>query len=244
MSCYRLIPIVLLSFCSLHLLGQETVRRESTTIRGLRLDTNKVVYDESGNALRYYQYNKLINTGEYSIRSGGDPRDPTTKHFLKKLSLQEQMSAAERISSALAVKSPVLKPGMLNNLPFYEVFDKNEFDQKVKVLIFWSAGCPPCTESFESVNEIFRQIYNPQEVISLAITRDSREKASAKLKEKPLLYAKLISNGSSIYNAYNLNSMPTFIIADKNDVIQFAATGIAPQMMIAFKSHLRALLNQ
>ena len=132
----------------------------------------------------------------------------------------------------------------LNMLPFFEVIDRTELDQKVKVLIFWSPECPPCTESFESVNEIFRQIYNPQEVITLAVTMRSQEQASTKLQEKPLLYAKLISSASGIFTAYNLNTMPTFVIADKNDVIQFAVSGIGPQVMVAFKSHLRALLNQ
>lgn len=242
MRIFKIGLSLIFSFSSLIVYAQT----HTSVVKGTRLlDTNEVIYNEDGVALRYYQYTKLMNSGDYGIRLSGHPDDPQTKRFLKRLTVAEQMRMSEFVKTRMPAKSPILKEGMkLNVLPFLEVLSNEELEQKVKILIFWGAGCPPCTESFESINEVFRQVYNTEEVLTLAITRDSKEKAAEKLKEKPLLYAKLISNAANVYTAYNLNSTPTFVIADKNDVILFAVTGLGPQVITAFKTQLRTLLNQ
>jgi hypothetical protein len=73
--------------------------------------------------------------------------------------------------------------------------------------------------------------------------------ASKKLKEKPLLYARLFSDASEIFKYYispyyQDNRVPIYVIADKNDVIRFSVDGIGPQVMNSFKTQLRAILNQ
>ncbi len=139
----------------------------------------------------------------------------------------------------------MLKKGQKLDLrPFSEVLTTEDTDQKVKVLVFWSVYCPPCLESFQHLSEIFKQVKNPDELLVLAITGNNPQEARRKLEEKPLLYAKLISNGGTILNHYQLNSFPTYIITDKNDIITFAVDGIGPQVMNAIRTQLRSLLNQ
>lgn len=50
----------------------------------LRIDTNEVVYDKRGNALRYFQYKRLLQSGEYTIRVEGNPDSAARKYFLKR----------------------------------------------------------------------------------------------------------------------------------------------------------------
>ena len=56
----------------------------ATRIIQLRIDTNDVVYDKRGNALRYFQYKRLLQSGEYTIRVEGDPESTDRKYFLKR----------------------------------------------------------------------------------------------------------------------------------------------------------------
>ncbi|HEX8376678.1 MAG TPA: redoxin family protein [Pedobacter sp.] len=223
--------------------GFSQVRQE---MRSSRLDTNMIVLDEEGKALRHYQYSKLMNSGEYTIHQ----KVGEANFSIKKLSLQEQIKYSELLEKLVATKSPMLKKGQTLNLsPFSNLLKMEEMDQKVKILIFWSSGCPPCTESFESINEVLRQVNNPDELLVLAITGDNQEMASRKLKEKPLLYAKLFSGASAIFKYYIFphyqdNRVPIYVIADKNDVIRFSVDGIGPQVMNSFKTQLRAILNQ
>ncbi len=230
-------------FFLIALSGFSQVRQEMIS-RGL--DTNMIVLDEQGKPLKHYQYSKLMNSGEYTIHQ----KAGEANFSIKRLSLQEQIRYSELLEKLVATKSPMLKKGQKLDLsPLSNFLKMEEIEQKVKILIFWSSGCPPCTESFESINEVLRQVNNPDELLVLAVTGDNQEMASKKLKEKPLLYARLFSDASAIFTYYistyyQYNRVPVYVIADKNDVIRFSVDGIGPQVMNAFKAQLRSLLNQ
>src|ERR1700760_3086638 len=78
-------------------------RHISTIIRRSPLDTNEIIYDENGKGLRYYQSQKLLNSGEYTIRVSGPPGQPGTVKRLVKLSQAEQVANYERIKSFIAI---------------------------------------------------------------------------------------------------------------------------------------------
>jgi len=229
--------------------GQDTVKRRIMTTREssfrFKLDTNQIVYDEQGKALHYYQYEKLLNTGDYTMRLSGSPSDPATKRYLKKLSDQEKNAQFESVKARMVIKSPVLQEGMsLNTMPLTRAINATELDGKVIVLIFWGADCPPCTESFASLNDFLKQIHNPEDLLLLAITPDDKEVADAKLKEKPLLYAQLLSNARSITKDYQLSTYPSFVVADKSHVIRYAISGSSSITLPMLKSTIKAVLFQ
>ena len=237
--------LITLSICAY---SQDTVRRiYKRTIEGSTLlDTNAVVYDEQGKSLRYYQYQRLLNTGEYTITlKGGMPNDPAAKRYLKRLSVQEQNNRYLLMKSFTLIKSPLLQENMqLDIKPLLTAMKPDELENKVIVLIFWSAGCPPCTESFADINDFLKQIHNPEELVVLAISRDSKEVAQAKLKEKPLLYAQFLNQANSVYSAYQLNHMPSYVVTDKSHFIRYSTTGAAQITLPTFKSTIKAVLQQ
>jgi len=228
--------------------AQDSSMRRTTRVitqGSLRLDTNKVIYDENGKALHYYQYQRYLNSGEYTIRYDGPPTASATKGFLVKLSTQRQNQMYEQMKKFSTIKSLFLQEGTnLNTKPLTEVLSNTELENKVVVLIFWNPECPPCTESFADINEFFKQIHNPEDLVILAITAASKTDAQAKLKEKPLLYAQFINSASSIYNAYELNAYPSYVVTDKNHTIRFASTGSSQITLPAFKSTIKAVLQQ
>jgi peroxiredoxin len=244
-NIYILCFVMMLSVCAY---SQDTVRRTYTRSvqRGLRLDTNEVVYDEQGKSLRYFQYQRLLNSGEYTITlKGGMPGDPAAKRYLKKLSVQEQNNRFLTTKQFTLIKSPLLQEGMeLDVKPLLTAMKPAELENKVIVLIFWSSGCPPCTESFADINDFLKQIHNPEELVVLAINRDSQQTAQAKLKEKPLLYAQFLNQAHSVYNAYQLNHMPSYVVADKSHIIRYSTTGAGQTTLPTFKSTIKAVLQQ
>jgi len=50
----------------------------------LKVDTNEVVYTRKGQALHYYQYKKLIESGKFIIRVEGDVNNPKRRLVLKR----------------------------------------------------------------------------------------------------------------------------------------------------------------
>ncbi len=222
-----------------------SVARTTTSTVGRRLDTNEVVYDEQGKALHYYQYQRLLNSGQYTFRLDGMPGSSNTKRYLKRLSVQEQNRMYDVIKERMAIKSPLLKENTeLDVAPFTSIVPARQLENKVVVLIFWNTECPPCTESFADINDFLKQIHNPEDLIILAITSNTKQEATAKLKEKPLLYAQLISNAGSIFNAYQLYSYPSYVVTDKKHTIRCAITGSSQISLPAFKSTIQEVLLQ
>jgi len=210
---------------------------------GPRLDTNKVVYDEQGKPLRYYQYSKLLNSGEYTLKSDGDPFRPETKNFLKKLTLDEQVSMMQMSKKFMKINNPILEEGAILDIsPLTDVFSKDTLYRKVIILIFWNTQCPPCTESFESFNNFLKQIRSNDAMV-IAVTSDNKPDALAKLKEKPLLYANVVSDGQSVIDAYNIRSFPSFIITDRSQIVRLAIAGQGPQTIPLIQSTLRNQLQ-
>ncbi len=220
-----------------------TVVHTRTISTPLKLDTNRVVYDEQGNELKYYQYQKLLNTGEYTLRSNGQPGATGTKMYLKKMTDLEHFKMFQMIKPMITNKSPELQEGkVLNTDPLFDVATKAEMDHKVIVMIFWYANCPPCTESFDSLNEFFKQIHNPENIIIMAITRDNDLTAAAKLKEKPLKYARLISSAGKIVQDYRNTQFPAFVVTDNDHIIRSSLTGVSPVTISEIKNCIRSVL--
>lgn len=226
--------------------AKTTVRTRSVTSRGQRLDTNEVVYDEAGKALKYYQSQKLINSGDYEmVLKGGAPGDPGTTKQLKKLTVAQQTAAYERVRTTMAIPSSYLKEGQpLDVAPLLATLNAQELNHKIIVMIFWDPACPPCTESFDALNDFFTQINNPESVVILAITTADQLTADAKLKQKPLYHAELLSGARSITNAYQLHTYPAFVVTDREHVIHFASKGLGPSSIAAFKNAIRGVLYQ
>jgi AhpC/TSA family len=232
--------------------GQDTSKKVYTKVTSrvmslpsAPLDTNMLVYDEQGNALHYYQYSKLTHSGEYTLKYNGVPHTPGVKASLKKIEPQAGALMYQAMKPNIAIKSPLLAEGMeLDITPFLVTFSKEEFDKKVVVLLFWRVGCTSCTEDFIGLNDFFKQVANPDNLIVIAVTPDIEQKVNSKMLQKPLQYARLYDNAGAVIDAYQLRSFPSYVVADKNHVIRFAVSASSPYIMPVFKSTIKQLLAQ
>jgi thiol-disulfide isomerase/thioredoxin len=242
----KIIHYTILLVCLLACFHSKAQSGPPTFTTHSKADTNLVVYDENGKALRFHQYIKLLSTGNYTIWSNGSrSHDPNVKLYIKKNSLNDEVKASENINHDRTLKSGFLKVGKKLDLSvFNEVMSEADLDRKVKVLIFWTSECYPCMEGFKGLNQIFKHVYNPDEVIILAITPDRHERVAKALKAYPLDYSKMIFNAGGILSAYNHNQFPAYVILDKNDTIQFSVAGIGPEVLQMFETRLSSILNQ
>jgi thiol-disulfide isomerase/thioredoxin len=128
--------------------------------------------------------------------------------------------------------------------PLQDALDGVDFTKKVVVLVFWDSGCPPCTESFAGINDFFAQLPDPQDVILVALTTDDKETAIAALKTNSLLNAKQITNSSHINTAYDVSTLPSYIVADKGHIIRLALTGASGVTLSAIKAAVTSALAE
>jgi peroxiredoxin len=242
--------LALLCILAIKSYAQDTVRHQTIThgvsSMRMKMDTAKLVYDDEGNVLHFYQYQKLMNTGDYTITTKrASPDDPATKFYLRKLTEEEKRKMYELAKPMMAIKSPMLQENTQFNItPLTQAVSAEELNNKVIVLIFWNTDCSVCTESFSSLNAFLQQIHNPENLVVLAITPDPQEVAAAKLKEKPLHHAQLLSNAGPIAKGYQLYNYPSFVVADKNHIIRYAVSGMGPIVLPSFKEAIKAVLFQ
>jgi hypothetical protein len=111
------------------------IRRVSGS--GAPADTNRLVYDENGKVLHYYQYQKLLITGEYALRiKAGPGATPGTipanaPAYLVKNSPEQSKRVYEMLKPRIVIKSALLHEGnMLDLNPFMTEFGKEEFAGK------------------------------------------------------------------------------------------------------------------
>jgi len=211
-----------------------------TTVNRRPLDTNRVVYDENNQPLRYYQYQKLLFTGDYTLRYDGSPSDTSAKAYLKKLPPQEREQMFERMKSFYLNKSPLLQENKeLDITPLLDyAATKQELDNKVVVLIFWSAQCPPCTESFSVLDDYFKEINDPDKIIIMALTRDKDLAVASKMRSKPLKNARLINDAGKIIDAYQNKQLPAFVVANKKHIITYSLVSRVAEFKDAIKAAL------
>lgn len=95
---------------------------------------------------------------------------------------------------------------------------------KVVLLSFWFSSCKPCIDELPEMNEV-AQIYraNPN-VLLLAVTSDTEEKAKAFLEAHPM-NMRVCANAREVIDQCYVLYYPTNIIVDKNGVVRNVFTG-------------------
>jgi len=113
------------------------------------------------------------------------------------------------------------------------------YKDKVVFLNFWATWCPPCREEMPAIQELYEQYnHNQGEVIFLGVAEPkTEENAYTKEVDKAGVIAFLEENGytfpivfdetGEIYGKYNITSLPTTFLIDKNGNL----FGYAPGML-------------
>lgn len=207
-----------------------------------KIDTNLVYYNSQGKALRYYQYNKILQTGLYRLVPSSDKSLPQ-KMVITKMSEEEINRFNVIIRENTKVTTPYIYEGKkLDLAPLTAFYEPDKLANKVIVQVFWYASCSTCTENFGLIGDFIKGLGDPKDLLVLAITTDNNDVAIKKLKEQPLRNAELISSGNAVSDAYALSRYPVYIVSDKNQIIKYAVVGSSrltiPDLKIAVKAAL------
>ncbi|WP_293307850.1 redoxin family protein [Pedobacter sp. UBA5917] len=196
-----------------------------------KTDTTLIYYDEKGKALRYYQYDKILRTGLYTLVPSSDKSLPQ-KMVITKMSEEEVNRFNKLIRESTKANTPYVYEGKkLDIAPLTAFYEQDKLENKVILQIYWYASCSTCTENFAEISAFVKELGDPKDLLILAITTDNNDIAVKKLKEQPLRNAELISSGRAVSDAYQLTRYPVYIVSDKNKVIKYAVVG-SPRLTI------------
>lgn len=204
--------------------------------KSIKLDANSVVKDEGGSVYPYLIWQKLMQTGEYSVKLKSKPGEEPIEFLLYRLT-EEEKSANKKKNAERAATLPkprisdVFKEGEKFRFDKMKDLNGTKYDfkndtGKVVVFNFWFINCPPCKKEIPELNELVEKYKENKNVTFIAIALDDAYALKTFLKLSPFNY-NVIPDGRFYSEKYGVKSYPTHVIVGKDGLIKFSTIGLA-----------------
>lgn len=192
----------------------------------ITLNASSIIKDSSGMVYPYAIWQKLLQTGEYSIRII-DPNANPIEFLLVRLSESEK--AARDAKAPKPQESKFFKTGnTISSAKLVTMDGKKyvlkELKGKVVVLNFWFINCPPCRMEIPHLNTMVESYKDREDIVFLAVALDKSYELKEFLKEMPFDYG-IVDGGSYVASQYGINLFPTHVVLDKEGKVSFHTSG-------------------
>ncbi|TFF40952.1 TlpA family protein disulfide reductase [Mucilaginibacter psychrotolerans] len=198
-----------------------TVTRLTTTTTSL---ANRVVKDSTGAIIPGSQWQKLMLSGGYQLRSKSIDADTLilVKMTPQEIELRNSFMPPLPPSPAFPIgeKKELFNARDING----QKVDFKILQGKVVVLNFWFIGCAPCQQEIPELNQLVAD--NP-DVVFIGFSTDLKYEVKDFLKATPFNYRQ-IYDAREDCNRYGIASYPTNVVIDKNGITRFSSSGYGP----------------
>ncbi|MBI5915382.1 MAG: TlpA family protein disulfide reductase [Bacteroidetes bacterium] len=102
---------------------------------------------------------------------------------------------------------------------------------KTIIIDFWATWCSPCKKELDAVAEYYEEWQEKYNVELLAITIDNQRalpKVPGTVETKGWTYTIFAGNEEEMRNAFNFQTIPQTLVANKNGIIVFEHNGYVP----------------
>lgn len=121
-------------------------------------------------------------------------------------------------------------------------YSTSDLRGKVVFINFWATWCPPCVAEMPSLNDLYNQFRDDDQIAFLFINEDDNaEKATTFLKSKGYSIPVFMSTQSIPAEIYT-GTLPTTVVINKEGKIIFKHEGLANYNSSEFIKQLKALL--
>ncbi|RWU10253.1 TlpA family protein disulfide reductase [Pedobacter chitinilyticus] len=207
---------------------------QTTSTKSIKLDEKSIVKDAEGSIYPFAIWKKLIETGEYNVKSISGAED---NEFLLYRLTEEEIAVRKKKRAELVSTMP--RPRASDNFREGERFrfekmkdiDGVKFDfkadtGKVVVFNFWFINCPPCKKEIPELNELVEKYKQNKDVVFIAIALDDTYALKDFLRAMPFKY-NIVGDGRYYAQKYGVKSFPTHVIVGKDGLIRFSTVGLA-----------------
>ena len=204
--------------------------------RSFKLDANSVVKDADGSTYPYVIWQKLLQTGEYAIKPGGDLKAEKVEFLIYRMTEEEKEAKKKRkLETAASMSKPRVSEAFRegDKFRFDKMKDLNglkyDFKKdtgKVVVFNFWFINCPPCKQEIPELNELVAKYKENKDVVFIAIALDDEYALKNFLKLMPFNY-NIVGDGRFYSDKHGVKSYPTHVVVGKDGLIKFSTIGLA-----------------
>jgi len=208
------------------------------------LNDKSVVKDSSGMIYPYAIWQKLMVTGEYSIKSLNVNANPP-EFLLVRLSEAEIQARFD--NAPKPGESKFFQTGKSISNAKLVTLDKKKYNLKelagkVVVLNFWFINCPPCRMEIPHLNKVTETYKDRDDVVFLAVALDEAYDLKQFLKEMPFNYG-IVDGGRYIASQYGITLYPTHVVLDKEGKVIFHTSGYGMGTVPWLKKSIEAALG-
>ncbi|MBL8676618.1 MAG: TlpA family protein disulfide reductase [Alphaproteobacteria bacterium] len=137
-----------------------------------------------------------------------------------------------------------MKPFSLPGLKSGSTISSSASKGKVMIVDFWASWCEPCKASFAAYNELLNK-YGKKGLVIVGINIDNdKEKALEFIENNPAHFLVAVDPTKKVAEAYNLPTMPTAYIIDRDGNILYTHAGYHEGDLAEMEKEVENALNQ
>lgn len=120
----------------------------------------------------------------------------------------------------------------------------SEHRGEVVLLNFWASWCGPCRQEMPLLDAL-QQRYNKLgfSVVGVNVDKDSAL-ANKLLKDIPVTFPVLLDNTGAVSASYNVSSMPTTVIIDRDGNMRYLHKGYKPGYEQDYEQQIKELIRE
>lgn len=120
----------------------------------------------------------------------------------------------------------------------------SEHRGEVVLLNFWASWCGPCRQEMPQLDAL-QQRYSKLgfNVVGVNVDKDSAL-ANKLLKDIPVTFPVLLDNTGSVSASYNVSSMPTTVIIDRDGNMRYLHKGYKPGYEQDYEQQIKELIRE
>lgn len=115
---------------------------------------------------------------------------------------------------------------------------------KVVFINFWATWCPPCIAEMPTIQTLYSEFKDHQEVLFMMVDVDDKRDKSQEFMDKRKFDLPIYTPVSSIPSSYLGGAIPTTIVLDKQGKIVFKHEGMGDFSNAEFKTFIKQLIAE
>lgn len=187
------------------------------------INSQTVFKDKEGNRVGFETFIEWTSGTDYEMEPLFNDDGTLKEIIINKISSNSIVESNEFASTPeLVERTPPRFDGydMQNNF-----ISLDNYKDKVIVIKFWFAACPPCIKEIPLLNKVVRQYEHHPDVVFLAPSLDDVATVQASNQRHPFLY-NIMPKSRDFAHSYNVLGYPTHVVINKRGTVEAVFQGV------------------
>ncbi len=187
------------------------------------INSQTVFKDKNGNRVGFETFIEWTSGTDYEMEPIFNDDGTLKEIVINKESTNSIIQANEFASTPeLVERTPPRFEGYDMNNNFISL---DNYKDKVIVIKFWFAACPPCIKEIPKLNSVFRKYEHNPDVVFLAPSLDDISTIIASNSRNPFLY-NIMPKSKDFAHSYNVLGYPTHVVINKKGTVEAVFQGV------------------